>query len=279
MTPRKITSATKLCAVLLHPATHTRSPAMHNAAFAEHGLDALYFACDVAPRALAGALEGARALGFTQLAISLPHKQAVLPLLDEVSETARAIGAVNTVTRVGEQFIGANTDWLGLVRALERETQLAGARAVVLGAGGAARAAVFGLRERGAHVVVLNRSVEKAQVLARELGAEHAGALGELGALEYDLLVNATSAGLADGAAPVPASALRANTVVFDAVYEPAETALLQNAQAAGARTIGGKWMLVHQAAEQIRLWSGVTPNATVLARAFDAAVSPARAT
>ncbi len=265
---------TELCAVLLHPAAHTRSPAMHNAAFQALGQDAVYLAFDVAPALLPAAIAGARALGLRQLAISIPHKQAVMALLDEVDETARRIGAVNTVTRDGARLVGANTDWLGLVRALERETELAGQRAVVLGAGGTARAAVFGLRERGATVSVLNRSVEKARQMARELGAERAGALGELGELEYDLLVNATSVGLRSADTPVPAAHLRAGTTVFDAVYEPAETTLLRDAREQGARAIGGKWMLVYQAVEQIRLWAGRAPEPDRLARAFDAAAT-----
>jgi len=159
---------------------------------------------------------------------------------------------------------------LGLARALERETKLAGRRAVVLGAGGTARAAVFALRERGARVTVLNRTVARAEAIARELGAERAGPLESLAELEWDVLVNTTSVGLRSDASPVVASALRRNTVVFDAVYEPAETRLLRDARACGARTVGGKWMLVEQALEQIRIWTGRTAPLAVLAQAFD---------
>lgn len=266
---------TGLCAVLLHPAAHTRSPAMHNAAFRALGLDARFLAFDVAPERLAEALSGARALGFRQLAISIPHKEAVMQHLDDIDQTARAIGAVNTVTREGERLVGANTDWLGLVRALERHGELAGRRAVVLGAGGAARAAVFGLQQRGARVHVLNRSAEKARRLARELGADGAGALGDLADIEYDLLINATRVGLSDDTqSPVANTALRAGGIVFDTIYEPAETKLLRDARAAGAEAVGGKWMLVYQAAEQIRLWSGREVDPEILATAFDAAGS-----
>ena len=261
-----------LCGVMLHPASHTRSPAMHNAAFAALGLDALFVAFDVPPAQLGAALAGVRALGLRQLAISLPHKRAVMDHLDEIDATAERIGAVNTVTLRAGRLLGSNTDWLGLVRALERETELAGRRAVVLGAGGTARAAVFGLRERGARVTVLNRTVARAEAIAKELGGERAGSLDALGDMEWDVLVNTTSVGLQSDRSPVVASALRRGSVVFDAVYEPAETRLLREARASGARVVPGKWMLVEQAIEQIRLWSGRTAPREILAEAFDRA-------
>src|SRR5262249_6852346 len=129
---REIGPRTQLCGVILHPTAHTRSPAMHNAAFEALGLDAVYAAFDVRPEQLGAALAGARALGIRQLAVSLPHKEAALAHLDEVEPTARRIGAVNTVTRRESRLVGDNTDWLGAVRALERETTLAGRDVVVL---------------------------------------------------------------------------------------------------------------------------------------------------
>ena len=143
-------SRTQLCGIILHPAGHTRSPAMHNAAFSALGIGAVYAAFDVTPERLAAAIEGARTLGIRQLAVSLPHKRAVMAHLDAIDDTAQRIGAVNTVTLRDGALVGSNTDWLGAVRALERETDLAGRRAVVLGAGGTARAVVYGLRERRA---------------------------------------------------------------------------------------------------------------------------------
>lgn len=263
---------TALCGVVLHPAGHTRSPAMHEAAFRALGIDARYVAFDVPPARLGEALRGARALGIRQLSVSLPHKEAVIPLLDEVEMTARRIGAVNTILLRGGRLFGTNTDWLGAVRALERVRKLAGARAVVLGAGGTARALLFGLLERGASVRVLNRSPERARALVRELGGEAAGSLDELGAAPYDVLVNTTTVGLRSGESPVPGAALRPGALVMDAVYDPPETALLREARRRGCETLGGKWMLVEQAAEQIRLWSGREAPREVMAEAFDAA-------
>jgi len=267
-----ITAKTALCGIFLHPAGHTRSPALHNAAYAALGLDAVYLAFDVVPGDLAAAIAGARAIGVRQLSISIPHKEAVFPLLDRVDETARAIGAVNTVVRDGDALVGSNTDWLGVARALERETALAGKTAVVLGAGGTARAALFALRQRGARAIVLNRTPGKAEALARELGAERAGALEELAAIPHDVLVNTTSVGLKSDASPVAAAALRAGSIVLDAVYDPLETRLLRDAAGRGARAISGKWMLIEQAREQLRAWSGENAPGSVMEAAFDRA-------
>jgi shikimate dehydrogenase len=269
-----ISATTATCGIVLHPAGHTRSPAMHNAAFAALGIDAVYTAFDVTPQQLGAAITGARALGIRQLAVSIPHKQAVLAHLDEVDDTARRIGAVNTVTLRHGQLVGSNTDWLGAVRALESAGPLAGRRAVVLGAGGTARAVTWGLLERGAAVTVLNRTVERARALADDLGADGAGALEDLAMLDADVLINTTSVGLESDESPVAAGVHAANCVVLDAVYQPERTRLLRDAEAAGARTIAGKWMLVHQAAEQIRLWTGKDAPLDAMAEAFDAAGS-----
>jgi shikimate dehydrogenase len=248
---------------------------MHRAAYRALAIDAVYLAFDVPPEALAAAVAGLRALRARQFAVSIPHKVAVIPLLDEIDETATRIGAVNTVTWREGRLVGSNSDWLGAVRALERETRLEGCRAVVLGAGGTARAVVHGLRERRAETVVLNRTPEKAAALARELGAAGSGSLADLAATRYDVLVNTTSVGMGGDESPVDPAALRGGSVVLDAVYEPERTRLLRDAEAAGARTVGGKWMLVHQAAVQLELWTGLEAPLQTMADAFDAAAGP----
>lgn len=267
-----ISAQTALCGIALHPAGHTRSPAMHNAAYAALGIDAVYLAFDVRPAELASALAGTRGLGIRQLSVSLPHKQAILAHLDEVDEIARRIGAVNTVVRRGDRLVGSNTDWLGAVGALERETSLSGQRAVVLGAGGTARAVVYGLLARGASVRVLNRTPEKARGLADELGADDAGALSALPERPCDLIVNTTSVGLGEDVSPIDASWLPPDAVVMDAVYEPERTRLLRDAEARGARTISGKWMLIHQAVAQLEAWTERKAPIEVMAEAFDRA-------
>lgn len=277
-----MSDAAMRCGIVLHPAGHTRSPAMHTAAFAALGLDADYRAFDVPPAELRDAVARFRAEGLRQLAVSIPHKESMMAVVDELEPVGRAIGAINTVTLDGGRWIGTNTDWIGALRALERRAPVDGRRAVVLGAGGTARAVVYGLRERGCEVFVLNRTVERAETLARELGAAAAGPLERLGELAPQLLVNTTSVGMNEDRSPVAAEALHEEMTVLDAVYAPERTRLLADAEARGARTVGGKWMLVHQAVEQLRRWTtlldppphedALEDVPDVMARAFDEA-------
>jgi shikimate dehydrogenase len=244
------------CGIVLHPAGHTRSPAMHRAAYSELGLNATYHAYDVPPDDLAAAVADFRDRQLRQFAVSIPHKESMLALVDEVEPVAAAIGAINTVTRVDGRLVGTNTDWVGALRALERETPVRGQRAVVLGAGGTARALVYALRQRDCEVIVLNRTRTRAQELVQDLGAAGADGLEALADLAPEIVVNTTSVGLGQMKSPVDSKALHEGMVVLDAVYSPARTQLLADADVRGARTIGGKWMLVYQALEQLRLWT-----------------------
>lgn len=267
--------STALCGIVLHPAGHTLSPVLHAAAYRALGLDARFEVFDVPPGELAAALAGLRARGLTQLCVSLPHKETALRLADRASDGARAIGAANTLTARGEALEAENTDWIGVERALEPHGPWAGKRATVLGAGGAARAVVFALRRLGVAVSVVNRTAARAERLASELGAR-VGTLAE----PWDLLVNATSVGMSPAvdATPALAEALRPGALVFDTVYRPLETRLLREARARGCRTQDGLAMLVHQAVEQIRLWSGKRADPELLRRAaLDALGSQAR--
>jgi shikimate dehydrogenase len=261
----------------MHTAGHTRSPAMHGAAYEALGLDAAYLAFDVPPAGLESALAGLRVVGARQLSISIPHKEAILPLLDEVDQNAREIGAVNTVVLREGRLLGSNTDWLGATTALETRGSLAGRSAVVLGAGGTARALVYGLRRQGAEVSILNRTESRAHDLAREFGIAHAGPLEDLAKLEHDVLVNATSVGLGSDESPVEPTWLRRGSTVLDAVYSPERTRLLSDAESAGAHTISGKWMLIHQAVAQLEAWTHALHDretreniTNVMAQAFD---------
>lgn len=281
------TAGTIECGVVLHPAGHTRSPAMHNAAYAALGLDAVYRAWDVPPERLTAAVADFRARGVRQLSVSIPHKEAMLALVDEVEAVVRAIGALNTVLREGDRLIGTNTDWIGALAALERAVVVGGQRAVVLGAGGTARAVVYGLRQRGCEVFVLNRTRARAEALARALDAQGADSLEALGRLAPAIVVNTTSVGMGEWVSPVAADALRPGMVVLDAVYAPERTRLLAEAEERGATTVGGKWMLVHQAVEQLRRWTERLPSppsaarfasvVDVMAEAFDRAGRPAQ--
>lgn len=281
-TATRVEDDTVHCGIVLHPAAHTRSPAMHRAAYEALGLSADYEVFDVPPEDLPAAMRRFRALQIRQLAVSIPHKEAMLEWVDDVEPVAREIGAINTVTRFGDRLVGTNTDWIGALRAIERETAIEGRRAVVLGAGGTARAVVYGLLRRGASVCVLNRSVDRAEAIVRELGADASGSLTDLAGMDAAILVNTTSVGLDEERSPVAANALTEGLVVLDAVYSPETTRLLADARSAGARPIGGKWMLVYQAIEQLRIWTRTLEAAPtraaldaateVMAQAFDAA-------
>ncbi len=259
--------------ILGWPVAHSRSPAMQEAAFRALGIDAVYVPFPVRPERLADAVAGLRALGIAGANVTLPHKEAVIALLDEVEPDARAIGAVNTIVRSGDRLLGANTDAPGLVRALaEAGFEPKGTRAVVLGAGGAARAAVVGLARAGAALVtVAARRLDRAEALAEELAPVSGGTalaaadlarLGEAFA-QADLVVQATSAtleGRAEAeafAASLPLDALPAQATVNDLVYEPRETAVLRRARARGLCTVDGLGMLLHQGAIAFERWTG----------------------
>ncbi|MDC0683181.1 shikimate dehydrogenase [Sorangium atrum] len=233
---------------------------MHLAGYRALGLDFTYIPFAVTD--VEGATRGMRALGIRGLGVSMPYKQAVIPLLDELDPVAERIGAVNTIVNDDGRLRGHNTDWIGAVRALEEVTQLRGARVLLLGAGGAARAVAFGLAERGARVTVANRDLEKARQLAAAVGGAAAPLDAAALARDHGVLVNATSLGMAevDPRSPVPEEALREGLLVMDIVYKPMITELVAAARRRGATAVHGGRMLLHQAAEQFRLYTGREP-------------------
>jgi shikimate dehydrogenase len=232
---------------------------MHLAGYAAIDLPFTYVPFRVTD--LDGAVGGVRALGIRGVGVSMPFKQDVMRLLDALDPLAARIGAVNTVVNDDGRLTGHNTDALGAVRALEEVRALAGARVLVLGAGGAARAVVHGLVERGARVTVANRSQAKADEVARSAGAASPPldvALARIS--EADIVVNATSRGMVevDAASPVPEGALGEGQVVMDIVYKPITTELVRAARRRGATVVHGGRMLLHQAAAQFELYTGV---------------------
>ena len=273
--PLNINGQTKLVGLIGYPVKHSLSPAMHSSAFAALNLNWCYVPLPVHPERLGEAIAGLRALGFVGANVTVPHKEAVMSYLDEVSPEAQAIGAVNTiamssaVVRDGES-IGYNTDWLGFLTALsESGFDPQGKRAVVLGAGGAARAVVYALARAGAQVTILNRTLSRAHALVQDFSPLFPSlplvslpltlqALEER-ATESHLLVNATPVGTWPEVdqSPWPEDlAFPAHLSVFDLVYNPRQTKLLRQAQAAGAQVIGGLGMLVHQGAAAFELWT-----------------------
>jgi shikimate dehydrogenase len=266
---------TTVFAVLGWPIAHSRSPAMHNAAFAAAGLDAVYVPLAVPEARLPAAVAALRALGVSGCNVTLPHKHAIMALLDEVDATARAIGAVNTVWRQDDQLLGTNTDGAGLCASLrEGGVALPGSRVVITGTGGAARAAVVGLAQAGAErAVIAGRRPEQARALAEELRAAcpttqlsscDLGAGLSRALADATLLVQATSATLDSSPAAeafadaLPLAALPADAVVCDLVYKPRQTAVLRRAAARGLRTVDGLGMLLHQGALAFTRFTGL---------------------
>ena len=266
-----ISGKTKICGVIGDPIEHTMSPVMHNAAFKKLGIDYLYVPFRVRKEELGKAIEGMRALNMRGLNVTIPHKVAVIPLLDELDPLVEKIGAVNTIVNDGGVLTGYNTDAIGFLQALlERGVEPEGKNVVILGAGGASRAISFILVERGAHLVILNRQLEldwaeelaqrisqvfEKEVNALELNVENLSMVLE----RADILVNTTSVGMSPDVDEtlVPASLLRPGLVVFDIVYNPIKTRLLREAEEAGAQIIGGLDMLAWQGAVAFEKWTG----------------------
>jgi shikimate dehydrogenase len=274
-----LSGATRLAAVIGDPIRHSRSPAIFNAAFEAAGLDWAYLAFEVPGGAAAGALDAVRALGIEGLSVTMPHKSDVAGLVDERSPQAEQLGAVNCVVRDGDRLVGHNTDGAGFVASLRADAGFdpAGRDCVVLGAGGAARAVILALAEGGAATVtVVNRSEHKAVAAAALAGAVGSVAPGatlteRLGTA--DLLVNATSVGMDSASLPLDAEALAAlpgGGLVADLIYLPPVTPLLAAAEARGLRTLNGLGMLVYQAAEAYRLWTGTPAPLAEMRRAVD---------
>ncbi|MFQ5691616.1 MAG: shikimate dehydrogenase [Nitrospinota bacterium] len=273
-----MTALVRALGVLGFPLGHTLSPLMYDTALTALGLPYRFLAFEVPPERLGAAVEGIRALGIHGVALTIPHKEAVMTHLDDLTETARRIGAVNLVYREEGRLVGHNTDGAGFVRSLREEGGMEprGGRFLLLGAGGAARGIALELAAGGAaELVIANRTLPRAEALAdwvrKSAGSVRARAvpLGgpevEAAAADADAVVQCTSVGLAGrggggeggGELPLRPDCLRAGQVVVDIVYRPLETPFLRAAGERGARTVGGLGMLVFQGAENFRIWTG----------------------
>jgi len=254
-----------------NPVGHSLSPLMHEAAYEAAGMDARYVTFE--PETATAAVAAAETLGIRGLNVTIPFKRAVLEAV-EPAPLADRIGAVNTVDLATDPPTGYNTDALGLLRAFERHDTTLSGTAVVVGAGGAGRAAAFGLADEGLTVRIANRTVSRAEELAAAVGdgvtAAGLEALPELLA-DADVLVQATSVGMDEDASPVPARALHADLTVLDAVYSPVETRLLRDARATGAETIDGGWMLLYQGVAAFERWTGRDAPVEAMNRALRA--------
>lgn len=250
-----ITARTQLCMVIGDPVTHSLSPIMHNAAYAALGIDGqfVFVARTVATADIAIFLKAARAIGIRGIACTLPHKREVMKYLAHIDPVAKTIGAVNTIVCEDGILTGYNTDWPGAVLPLENVTSLAGKEVAILGAGGVARAIIYGVKQRGARVTIYNRTEEKAKHLAKEMGVI-AKPFTDIGSVRHaDIIINATAIGMYPNTteSPIPNDCIESHHIVFDAVYVPLETALIKAAKKKGAQTIVGAEMFLHQGMEQ----------------------------
>ena len=274
----------RFCYLLGYPVGHSMSAVMHNAAFDELGLEYRYDLLGVSPAKLGafmtGEMRGQRVRGAN---VTIPHKVAIMEYLDEVEREALAIGAVNTIVNEEGSLKGYNTDGRGAIRALEEAYgDLEGVKAVIVGAGGAARAIGYHISTKASRITILNRTLSRAEELAAHLSSmPECNASVEPSSLrrselkealkEADILINTTPVGMTPDieGTPVDRSLIRPGTLVFDTVYNPLMTKLLWDAEEAGARTLSGLRMLVYQGAASFKLWTGVEPPVELM---YDAA-------
>jgi shikimate dehydrogenase len=277
---------TQLVALFGQPVAENPTQAMIEAAFRHHGLDWRYLTIEVSPNALGAAVGGARAMGFRGFHCTLPHKIAVIEHLDRLGTSAELIGAVNTVVSDAGDLVGENTDGRGFVEAVRKRLTPQGASAVILGAGGAARAIAMELALAGAHAItIVNRREGRGRELvsllnnvsARLVDGLHARFLpwsGEIPVPDADLIVNATSIGLFPDVAarvPIAADSLNREVLVADVIPNPPRTRFLAEAQQRGCEVIDGLEMLVEQGALSIRYWAGIEPERSVMRDALTA--------
>lgn len=243
-------------AIFGYPVSHSLSPKMQNTAFAAVGYNGIYVALE--SEHIAPAIDGLRSFGFRGASITLPHKIAVMELLDKLAGDAVKINAVNTVVNNNGSLTGYNTDGPGAVQALAEKAVIKDAEVTILGAGGAARAIGFGVVAEGGRVTIVNRSTAAGEKLAYDLGGNFLP-LSECHRIQCEVMVNATSVGMKPdiAAMPVPESTLQKDMVVMDIVYNPLQTMLLKKAAEIGCITVDGVSMLVNQGAKQFELWTG----------------------
>ena len=272
-----IDGRTRLYGIIGNPVAHSLSPAMHNSAFAALGENRVYlpFQTDNLQEAVAG-LSG---LGIEGVSVTIPFKEEVMKFLDEIDPVAEKIGAVNTVLVRNEngskRRYGCNTDWLGGNRAVAEQIELRGSRAVILGAGGAARAIGFGLLEAGCAIEIRSRTESRGRELAAQLGCQWTS-LADRPTAGADILINSTSVGMEPDVrkSPIDGDLLGAFKVVMDIVYAPLQTKLLKDAGAAGCSCISGLEMLLYQGVAQFELWTGLEAPVQVMREALQRGVA-----
>lgn len=261
----------KVYAVIGDPIAHSMSPAMHNDAFQNEKLDAEYLAFHVKPDCLEDAIKGMKALGVSGFNITIPHKEKIIPLLDDVDELAKAIGAVNTVINKDGRLIGYNTDGIGYIKALQEEYsfELTMKKTLIIGAGGAARAIYFTLVKEGVKQVdIANRTKDRAVNLISDCPYKNSSlaltiAEAEQKIAEYDLIIQTTSIGMSPNVdvSPLDVTNIKSTAFVSDIIYNPLKTKILSDAEQQGADIQNGIGMFAYQGAIAFQIWTGIMPE------------------
>lgn len=250
-----ISVKTKICFVIGDPIEHSLSPLLHNAGYKALGIDDkfVFLAARVKLEALKTAVKAMRALGIRGMSCTMPHKVEVMKYLDKIDKVAAEIGAVNTVVNDNGFLKGYNTDWLGVLKPIEKLTEIKGKRIGIIGAGGAARAIVYGLKKNGGKIKIFNKVLRQAKDLAKKFNSEF-GSFDDLNDLkDFDIIVNATPLGMKpwQDISPLPKEIFSSNQIVMDVVYIPYKTKILREAERMGARIIPGIEMFLEQGATQ----------------------------
>jgi len=280
----KVSGKTRVCALLGDPVEHSLSPCFQNAAFQHLSLDFIYLAFTVKAEDLRSAILGVRSLGFYGLNVTMPHKISVIQYLDELDENAEKIKSVNTILNRDGRLIGYTTDGIGALNALKYNgVNPGGKKIVILGAGGASRSVSFALAKEAEELVILNRTVARAEKLVSDVrrlivrsekircgGLTEENIRKEL--READILINATPVGMSpnEDETPVNKKYIHPDLAVFDLVYHPLETRLLKEARMVGAKTINGLSMLIHQGAASFEIWTGIKAPIEVMMKAAE---------
>lgn len=243
--------------ILAHPTEHSLSPLIHNTAFKALEIEAEYLTFDILPENLESFMQRVREEKIAGLSVSIPHKISVMKYLDEVEEKAQKVGAVNTVFWKGNRLCGTNTDVDGAIQALEEKTTLENKKVAIFGAGGAARAIAFGLKAKNAQLTILNRNLDQSQKLACPLKAVY-GMPVSYKRNYYDIVINTTPLGMTPNVneSILKAEDLHTGQIIFDIVYNPLNTKLIQEARKSGCITITGERMFLLQAVKQFEIWT-----------------------
>ncbi len=265
-----IDAKTDVYCIFGNPVEHSKSPLIHNACFKHYGINAAYLAFKI--DSIKAGTDALSNLNIKGASVTIPFKEKIIKLLDEVSEDAKAMGAVNTVLNKDDKLYGYNTDCMAAISPL-KPLGIQGKNVAIIGAGGAAQAVAYGIQKEGGSLIIINRTVDKGERLASKFNGKFIG-LNELERMNYlsaDIIINTTSIGMHPDIeySPIPSRFLNSSMIVMDVVYTPMNTRLLKEADQKGCTTIDGLSMFLHQGAAQFKIWTGISPDIEIMRQAI----------